>query len=462
MTQSNLTYGLNGAGVALAVVVAGVMTLGPEVAPAPEQGAEQGAEQGSEPLQESAGEAQNAPSEPTAIAPSDPEPDIEPDTESAPVALAEQSTPDPAAQTDPIEPAEPPVRPPVFQTFRVDPDGIAVIVGRAGPDRDVAILIDGDQSDRTRADGRGDFTIITTLAPSDQPRTLALLADPDGLAVRSDATQIIAPFGMIVPESTTPEASEIAAEDVPDAPSDQIAEAVAETAVEEPASPENDSSTQSTSETGIAEPVSVEPDRAADPAPDTADPEPNPTPEPPAILTADADGVRVTQGGVAPEIMANVALDTITYDPGGEVAIAGRAPGQGFVQIYLDNQPITTSRIAEDGQWRSELPDIDTGIYTLRVDQLDTAGEVVSRIETPFLREEPDDVAAAIGDDLTTGQNIAMRTVQPGNTLWAISQEIYGDGVLYVHLFEANRDLIRNPDLIYPGQIFELPDLPDQ
>ena len=33
----------------------------------------------------------------------------------------------------------------------------------------------------------------------------------------------------------------------------------------------------------------------------------------------------------------------------------------------------------------------------------------------------------------------------------------FGEGVLYVQLFEANRDRIRDPDLIYPGQVFTVP-----
>lgn len=52
-----------------------------------------------------------------------------------------------------------------------------------------------------------------------------------------------------------------------------------------------------------------------------------------------------------------------------------------------------------------------------------------------------------------------MQTVQPGNTLWAIARERYGEGILYMQVFEANRDRIRDADLIYPGQVFVLPDL---
>ena len=40
-----------------------------------------------------------------------------------------------------------------------------------------------------------------------------------------------------------------------------------------------------------------------------------------------------------------------------------------------------------------------------------------------------------------------------------IVRKRYGDGLLYVRVFEANRDKIKDPDLIYPGQLFDLPDL---
>ena len=47
--------------------------------------------------------------------------------------------------------------------------------------------------------------------------------------------------------------------------------------------------------------------------------------------------------------------------------------------------------------------------------------------------------------------------MQPGATLWAIARERYGDGMRYVSVYESNRSQITDPDLIYPGQVFDLP-----
>ncbi|MGR3466546.1 MAG: LysM peptidoglycan-binding domain-containing protein, partial [Shimia sp.] len=176
----------------------------------------------------------------------------------------------------------------------------------------------------------------------------------------------------------------------------------------------------------------------------------------PRVLMASSEGLRVLQ---APETMSSVALDTITYDPAGEVALGGRGTAEGFVRVYIDDRPISTAPIQTDGSWEAALPDVDTGVYTLRVDQIDPTGSVESRVETPFKREAPEAIQALQGDALTTGPvREALLTVQPGATLWAIASDRYGEGNLYVKVFEANRDRIRDPDLIYPGQVFDLPD----
>ncbi|MFT5139403.1 MAG: nucleoid-associated protein YgaU [Lysobacterales bacterium] len=52
-------------------------------------------------------------------------------------------------------------------------------------------------------------------------------------------------------------------------------------------------------------------------------------------------------------------------------------------------------------------------------------------------------------------------TVKSGDTLWKISQEMYGNGSKYMKIFEANTPLLENPDKIFPGQELTIPDLDD-
>lgn len=51
-----------------------------------------------------------------------------------------------------------------------------------------------------------------------------------------------------------------------------------------------------------------------------------------------------------------------------------------------------------------------------------------------------------------------VHTVQPGDTLFAIAQEAYGDGNLFPRIFEANRNQIADPNLIVPGQTLRIPE----
>jgi nucleoid-associated protein YgaU len=48
-------------------------------------------------------------------------------------------------------------------------------------------------------------------------------------------------------------------------------------------------------------------------------------------------------------------------------------------------------------------------------------------------------------------------TVQPGDSLSKIAKRELGDANKWHAIFEANRDKIKNPDLIYPGEVLTLP-----
>ncbi len=322
---------------------------------------------------------------------------------------------------------------PQIDIFRLQPDGEALVAGQGAPGWSIQILLDGAVQTSATPGSDGKFATFLTLPDAAQPRILSLrmLQSEGGAQIEGTQQIVVAP-----------------------APSEQSALAAASPEdVAAPLPELNIADAQAPAETssGAGAPqASAEPQQI--------------------VMMTDPDGARILQSPdtqTAPRVLSNVALDTISYTSDGGVQLAGRAVGQGSVRIYLDNRPITLSPVAADGTWRTALPKVDTGIYTLRIDELAPDGTVASRVETPFKREDrtllarlqdkdtPDQVAPAA--DIQP-HAIRVMTVQPGNTLWAISRETYGEGMLYVRVFEANAERIRNPDLIYPGQVFTLPD----
>lgn len=142
-------------------------------------------------------------------------------------------------------------------------------------------------------------------------------------------------------------------------------------------------------------------------------------------------------------------VDAVDYG-GGNLTISGHASPGHAVQLYIDNHFIGRSIANEAGRWFvSPNTDITPGTYTLRADMLDDKAQVVARRELPFQRAEPADT-----QNLEPGSFVV---VQPGNSLWRLAERTYGKGLRYHMIFEANQDLIRDANLIYPGQVFRLP-----
>jgi nucleoid-associated protein YgaU len=143
-----------------------------------------------------------------------------------------------------------------------------------------------------------------------------------------------------------------------------------------------------------------------------------------------------------------LGLDTVDYDDHGNLSLSGHAKPRSLVQIYINNQPVGTALADEKGNWHLELGHkVEPGIYTLRADQVEDTGKVVARVELPFSRASPTEIASATGPVV----------VQPGNSLWRIARQAYGEGTKFTVIYRANRDQIRDPDMIYPGQVFSLP-----
>ncbi|MEQ8345241.1 MAG: LysM peptidoglycan-binding domain-containing protein [Sneathiellaceae bacterium] len=144
----------------------------------------------------------------------------------------------------------------------------------------------------------------------------------------------------------------------------------------------------------------------------------------------------------------DLRLDTVDYDEAGKLILSGRAEPSTRVNIYANNAPVGQVHSDSEGRWSLLVDDkVPLGQQTLRLDQVGDRGVVKSRVEFPFSRASFRDL------DLSDRSVI----VQPGNSLWRIARRIYGEGPRYTVIYEANTEQIRNPDLIYPGQIFSLP-----
>lgn len=189
-------------------------------------------------------------------------------------------------------------------------------------------------------------------------------------------------------------------------------------------------------------------------APDAAAPAAAPEREPAVAATAIVReaGVEILPPAGDPAAARPVTLGSISYAAAGDVRLAGVGTAGSVIRIYVDDRFVREVRVAGDGRWNSGLDGVAQGLYRLRIDQLGPSGGVSSRVETPFQRDLPPRARPG-------GPAGAMPlTVQPGNNLWTLARDRYGSGMEYTRIYTANRDLIRDPDLIYPGQIFRMPE----
>ena len=173
-------------------------------------------------------------------------------------------------------------------------------------------------------------------------------------------------------------------------------------------------------------------------------------------VTAATPPLAVATGpDIAPQVLAGPAsgqpgklgLGAVDYGEHGDMRLAGQAPPGARVRVYADNKPVGTATTGPDGRWTlAPQHPIAPGTHQLRLDQLGTNGRVTARLELPFQRE-------MAGQPLPPGSTV----VQPGNSLWVIAHRAYGAGMRYTLIFAANKSQIRDPNLIYPGQVITVP-----
>ena len=303
---------------------------------------------------------------------------------------------------------------PAFDVARIEPTGDAVVAGRAAPGATVELLRNGEVHDHAVADQSGQFVMVTPrLPPGTYDLTLRSKA-PDGHEATSKQSVAVA-----------------------------------------------------------------------------LGPSPNEKPVV-ALLTPDKPSVVLSQPAAPKPMAGMVVIEAVEMEPSGKFHVSGRARPGAEVRLYLNDSFIASVMAGSDERFAVTINEgISPGSYRVRLDELGSnSGTVRGRAEVPFnvpdtvvtasvqatTPKRPDVVAPAASQPTqlaaatpTTippdnGQpsavvvpKIATTTVSRGDSLWRISRLTYGVGTRFAVVYRANREQIRNPNLIYPGQVFVLP-----
>lgn len=237
------------------------------------------------------------------------------------------------------------------------------------------------------------------------------------------------------------------------------------------------------------------------------------TPQQPATGRADAGASKPQSGSSpsgAPPAKAGppVSIRSAEAEEGGGFYATGSAPPGSQSRLYLNGAFVGKVIADLNGLWSLKVEKgMQPGHYAVRADEVEPgSGKVIARAEVPFdfpapapsglapstsrpvtsqtipekvpadqsqkssadasAKEEakPQSVASssgaapsASGPASAVVKEVRTATVTHGDSLWRISKKMLGRGTRYTQIYEANASQIRNPNLVFPGQVFVLP-----
>lgn len=335
---------------------------------------------------------------------------------------------------------------PAFDLMRVERDGSAVVAGRSEPGAIIALLSNGKVVGRGIANATGEFAIVLDepLAPGAHSVTLEV-HNAEG----ETTAQSVQSLAVSVPQD--PASGEVLVMLNAPGTASQILQ-----------KPEAlDAETTTAGGDAATDQVAV----AATDKPDAPAPSEN---------AATPDTAAPDAAGVAPQVpegAPTVTVDAVETEDS-KVYVAGAGEPNSDVRVYLDNELVGEARADSKGRWLLEAEsDVAPGEVDVRADQVaPKTGAVTARAEVTFNRADEDDIVlrpVAASGSLGGGEGasgdaakrqIANIIIRSGDNLWTISQRRYGEGLRYTTIYQANKDQIRDPDLIYPGQVFMMPE----
>ena len=310
---------------------------------------------------------------------------------------------------------------PTFDIIKADNEGV-VIAGHAEKYSNVQIFNGDDLIGEVQANRFGEFVFITDIPL--EPGTYELRLIANGLRSKETAT-------IIVPDSN-----------------------IANNIIQESAPSENIPSTREALVENTDDTLLNNSEGNSDVLSDAGNLVEAETVEETLIIINDEEGAveRVLQAesnnSEILKLREGLSFDALTYTPEEYIKLSGKSQPGSRVEVYFEGRRVGWAITDEDGYWSITLEKlVESGDYVLRFNQY-IDGQLISSIDTPVTQP-----------DKTIMESINENTyvVQPGNSLWRISRRYYGRGIMYTLIFKANSSQINDPDLIYPGQIFDIP-----
>ncbi len=139
-----------------------------------------------------------------------------------------------------------------------------------------------------------------------------------------------------------------------------------------------------------------------------------------------------------------LGLDTIEYYEDKKLKISGRATPNSKIEVFLSDTVYKETFADVDGVWKIEVNDIEFSKYELSI--------------KTQINNEKIAIKTSILEDFKPSLLIEKKiVVEDGNSLWRIAKRTLGGGIYYSEIYKNNIKIINNPDLIFPGQVFNIP-----
>jgi hypothetical protein len=374
-----------------------------------------------------------------------PTPNVEPTKKLAalPPAKVPKITPPPKKTPDTKTPVKTPVaktppqpKKPSFDVVRVEEDGGTVVVGKAEPNADVVLKLNGKIFGKARANSTGDWVFVPDqLVPKGSHELTIQATGPDNKTLNSEQTIIIAmpegknakPLVVVAkPDGPTKVLQQPEAEKVASVEKKQPAPTNSKEA--QPAQPEKSAEKKAANTTKIAKtPVQKAPEPKApakssggetviaavpvEKKPMAEAPAVKLPPKAPAVVGPAPTVKKATPGKTVTPRTGRLAFGSVDYNDSGDIVFSGKATAGGTVRIYVDNRFVGDSTASATGEWVfNGRANIKPGVHELRADLVTGNGTVLRRRAVPFVRAHPRKVAALLQTRSGKAQSAAQKS----------------------------------------------------